>query len=91
MKLAELRSTIPQLIKNSVRLPGPPNKFGWGFGINSRAVECGRAAGSLAWDGIFNTFFWIDAEEEFERALYASADRSVANRVALEYSRLSIY
>ena len=21
----------------------------------------GRAAGSPAWDGIFNTFFWIDA------------------------------
>src|SRR5215472_10092947 len=98
MKLAELRSTIPQLIKNPVRLPGSPDKFGWGFGINSRAVEGGRAAGSLAWDGIFNTFFWIDvsgktcgvvlmqtlpfsddgalaAEEEFERALYASAAR----------------
>jgi CubicO group peptidase (beta-lactamase class C family) len=56
MKLAELRSTIPQLIKNPVRLPGSPDQFGWGFGINSRAVEGGRAAGSLAWDGIFNTF-----------------------------------
>jgi len=98
MKLAELTSTMPPLLKNPVRLPGSPDKFGWGFGINSRAVQDGRAAGSLAWDGIFNTFFWIDVsgktcgvvlmqtlpfsddgalatEEEFERALYASAAR----------------
>jgi methyl acetate hydrolase len=96
MKLAEWTSTMPALLKNPIRLPGSPDKFGWGFGINSRPVEGGRAAGSLAWDGIFNTFFWIDvsrktcavvlmqtlpfsddgaiaAEEEFERALYASA------------------
>jgi len=98
MKLPELTSTIAPLLKNPVRLPGSPDKFGWGFGINSRAVGGGRAAGSLAWDGIFNTFFWIDVsrktcgvvlmqtlpfsddgalatEEEFERALYASAAR----------------
>ena len=53
MKLAELRSTIPQLIKNPVRLPGSPDKFGRGFRINSQAVEGGRAAGSQAWDGIY--------------------------------------
>ena len=60
MKLGEWTSTMPFLLKNPIRLPGSPDKFGWGFGINSRAVEGGRAAGSLAWDGIFNTFFWID-------------------------------
>ena len=24
------------------------------------AYDCGRSAGSLAWAGHFNTFFWID-------------------------------
>ena len=41
-------------------MPGAFDKFGFGLAINSQAVEGGRAAGSLAWAGIYNTFFWID-------------------------------
>jgi methyl acetate hydrolase len=35
---------------------------GWGYGflINKTAYEGGRSAGSLAWAGIMNTFYWID-------------------------------
>ncbi|MFL5287288.1 MAG: hypothetical protein ACJ8AW_41530, partial [Rhodopila sp.] len=28
--------------------------------INMEAVPGGRAAGTLAWAGVHNTFFWID-------------------------------
>ena len=28
--------------------------------INTKPVEGGRSQGSLAWAGIYNTFFWID-------------------------------
>ena len=28
--------------------------------INEQAAPTGRSAGSLAWAGLFNTFFWID-------------------------------
>jgi methyl acetate hydrolase len=40
--------------------PGATEKWGLGFLINTTAYDGGRSAGSLAWAGIFNTFFWID-------------------------------
>jgi methyl acetate hydrolase len=40
--------------------PGVDDKFGFGFLINTVAYEGGRSAGSLAWAGIENTFYWID-------------------------------
>jgi CubicO group peptidase (beta-lactamase class C family) len=36
------------------------DKFGLGFQINETPYKGGRAAGSLAWAGFWNTFFWID-------------------------------
>jgi methyl acetate hydrolase len=55
-----MKSEIPQLAKNPIRIPGSLDKFGLGFAINTKAVEGGRSAESLAWAGIYNTFFWID-------------------------------
>ena len=40
--------------------PGATEKWGLGFLINTTAYEGGRSAGSLAWAGIFNTYYWID-------------------------------
>ncbi|HEV2445104.1 MAG TPA: serine hydrolase domain-containing protein [Candidatus Sulfopaludibacter sp.] len=40
--------------------PGASEKWGLGFLINTTPYEGGRSAGSLAWAGLFNTFFWID-------------------------------
>jgi CubicO group peptidase (beta-lactamase class C family) len=36
------------------------DKFGLGFQINPIAYPKGRAANSMAWAGLWNTFFWID-------------------------------
>ena len=44
--------------------PGFKDGFGFGFLINSVGYEGGRSAGSLAWAGIENTFFWIDPRKE---------------------------
>jgi len=55
-----MKSQIPQLAKDPIRIPGSLDKFGLGFAINTQPVEGGRSAGSLAWAGIYNTFFWID-------------------------------
>jgi methyl acetate hydrolase len=60
LTLPEMRSLIPQFAKDPVRIPGSLDKFGLGFAINTKPVERGRSAGSLAWAGIYNTFFWID-------------------------------
>jgi len=40
--------------------PGASEKWGLGFLINTTAYQGGRSAGSLAWAGIDNTFYWID-------------------------------
>jgi methyl acetate hydrolase len=40
--------------------PGFTEKWGLGFLINTTAYPDGRSAGSLAWAGINNTFYWID-------------------------------
>ena len=40
--------------------PGHTEKWGLGFLINTTPYTGGRSAGSLAWAGLFNTFYWID-------------------------------
>ncbi len=40
--------------------PGAIDKWGLGFLINTVAYPDGRSAGSLAWAGVYNTFYWID-------------------------------
>jgi methyl acetate hydrolase len=40
--------------------PGGTDGFGLGFLINKTAYPGGRSAGSLAWAGGWNTYFWID-------------------------------
>jgi len=60
LTLRDIRSLAPQIVKDAVRIPGLLDKFGLGFAINTRPVDRGRTAGSLAWAGLYNTFFWID-------------------------------
>jgi CubicO group peptidase (beta-lactamase class C family) len=40
--------------------PDAIDKWGLGFLINTVAYPGGRSAGSLAWAGVYNTFYWID-------------------------------
>ena len=40
--------------------PGHDEKWGLGFLINTTPYDHGRSAGSLAWAGLFNTFYWAD-------------------------------
>jgi CubicO group peptidase (beta-lactamase class C family) len=61
LTLPALRSLTPQLAKDPIHMPGSLDKFGLGLAINTKPVEGGRSPGSLAWAGIYNTFFWIDA------------------------------
>ena len=44
--------------------PGSEDRWGLGFLINPEPHEGGRSAGSLAWAGIWNTYFWIDHERD---------------------------
>ncbi len=59
LSLYEFKSVIPQQSLDG-SIPGGLDKFGLGFAINTKPVEGGRRAGSLAWAGLDNTYFWID-------------------------------
>lgn len=56
--VGELRSTMSDF-SNSLDM-GWDDRFGLGFLISSKPGPHGRAAGSLSWAGLFNTYFWID-------------------------------
>ena len=55
-----LRTVMPQISNDVELLPGMAKRWGLGFMINAEPIEGCRAAGSLAWAGIFNSYFWID-------------------------------
>ncbi len=53
--------TVRPAVSSDVDLhPGFTDKFGFGFLINTTAFAGGRSAGSLAWAGVANTYYWID-------------------------------
>ena len=60
LSAGKLKSVAPQVSSDMDVHPGHIDGFGYGFLINSAAYQGGRSAGSLAWAGIDNTFFWID-------------------------------
>ena len=55
-----LKTFKPQQSADVDLHPGAVDKWGLGFLINTKAYDNGRSAGSVAWAGIFNTFYWID-------------------------------
>ena len=55
-----LKTAIPPLSNDVEVFPGMPKKWGLSFLINTEKAPTGRSAGSLAWAGLANTYFWID-------------------------------
>ena len=56
----KMKSFHPNISSDVDIQPGFTEKWGLGFLINTAAYPHGRSAGSLAWAGIDNTFYWID-------------------------------
>jgi methyl acetate hydrolase len=55
-----LRTAQPAYSNDAEFFPGMVKKWGLGFMISTAPVPGGRRAGSLAWAGLGNTYFWID-------------------------------
>jgi methyl acetate hydrolase len=55
-----LETAMPPYSNDAEFFPGMTKKWGLGFMINTAAVPGRRNAGSLAWAGLGNTYFWID-------------------------------
>jgi methyl acetate hydrolase len=55
-----LRTTLPASSNDFDPWPDQDKKWGLSFLLNTQAAPEGRSAGSLAWAGLANTYFWID-------------------------------
>jgi CubicO group peptidase (beta-lactamase class C family) len=53
----------PTFSNDAEFFPGMSKKWGLSFLINTRDAPSGRMAGSLAWAGINNTYFWLDPKK----------------------------
>lgn len=60
LEVGAFTSAIPALSNDVELFPGMSKKWGLSFLINTQQTPTGRSAGSLAWAGLANTYFWID-------------------------------
>ncbi|MBB5538832.1 serine hydrolase domain-containing protein [Rhizobium giardinii] len=60
MKIRRLPGVIPKLSNDAEFFPGMPKSWGLTFMINEEDAPTGRSAGSLAWAGLANLYYWID-------------------------------
>jgi CubicO group peptidase (beta-lactamase class C family) len=57
-----LMSAAPQLSNDYDAFPGQPTGWSLGFLVNLEPGPAGRSAGSLAWAGLSNCYYWLDRE-----------------------------
>ena len=60
LNVRRLKTAVPAYSNDAEFFPGMVKKWGLGFMITTQQVPGGRGAGSLAWAGLGNTYFWID-------------------------------
>jgi methyl acetate hydrolase len=60
LEVPPVKSAMPELSNDVELFPGISTKWGLSFVINTQPLPTGRSAGSLAWAGLANTYFWID-------------------------------
>ena len=53
-------TSIPSLSNSGEMFPGTDKGWAYTFLVNREATPTGRPAGSLAWAGLANCFYWID-------------------------------
>jgi CubicO group peptidase (beta-lactamase class C family) len=64
LEIALMKTAMPALSHDVELFPGMSKKWGLSFLINTQAAPTGRSAGSLAWAGLANTYFWIDRTKQ---------------------------
>lgn len=60
MTIKLLPGVIPSLSNDAEFFPGMPKTWALTFMINDEDAPTGRPAGSLAWAGLANLYYWID-------------------------------
>src|SRR5579864_5580025 len=62
--MTRMVSAAPPYTNDVDLYPGMAKKWGLSFMINTAKTPEGRSAGSLAWAGLANTYFWIDPSRD---------------------------
>jgi methyl acetate hydrolase len=60
LKVKMLPGVIPSLSNDAEFFPGMPKSWAYTFMVNDEDAPTGRPAGSLAWAGLANLYYWID-------------------------------
>lgn len=63
LRVGLLKTVAPPLSNDAEFFPGMPKSWGLSFMINEQQAPTGRSAGSLAWAGLANTYYWIDPKK----------------------------
>jgi methyl acetate hydrolase len=59
-RVRAVKTAMPPLSNDAEFFPGMPKTWGLTFMINTEQAPTGRTAGSLAWAGLANSYYWID-------------------------------
>jgi CubicO group peptidase (beta-lactamase class C family) len=78
-----MKTAIPALSSDVEFFPGMSKKWGLSFLVNTQPVPGGRSAGSLAWGGLANTYFWVDRARRVS-GVFLSQLLPFADRTALD-------
>jgi len=60
MAAGRLKTVRPNLSNDVDFHPGHDDRYTLGFLMNPEPIPGGRSAGTLAWAGLYNTYYWID-------------------------------
>lgn len=71
LEAGAMQTVMSELSNDFDFFPSSEDRFGLGFLINTEPVQGGRSAGSLAWAGLYNTYFWIDLDRGVAGVLMA--------------------
>jgi CubicO group peptidase (beta-lactamase class C family) len=81
-KVVLLKTAMPPLSNDAEFFPGVEKQWGLSFMINNTEAPTGRSAGSLAWAGLANTYYWID-QKKGVGGVYATQILPFADKKAL--------
>lgn len=93
LEVATMRSVNPRMSNQVELFPGMSKKWGLSFLINAEDTPAGRSAGSLAWAGLNNTYYWLDPTKRIAGVLMTQvlpfADRTVLD--LLDRFEMAVY
>ncbi len=69
LNVQKLTTLQPAVSNDAEFFPGMAKKWGLTWLINIEDVPGRRAAGSVAWAGLFNTYYWLDPRRQVTGAM----------------------